>query len=141
MFLVPIFCCFYTSSTPLELSSCACRVPLQMVPCGCQVKEEHHLLSGYSDLCLALVFDLIFFFQSLQARMWLQICGGKEVCFLLEQWGKLSETVLSSMGQCRRGEGLVSKRSVTSSHVPLLSYCHLSSGSHLDPLVFLGWLV
>lgn len=31
-----------------------------MLPCGCQVKEEQLLLSGYSDLCLALVFEIIF---------------------------------------------------------------------------------
>lgn len=30
--------------------------------------------------------------------MWLQMCGGKEVSFLLEQWGKLFETALSNMG-------------------------------------------
>lgn len=33
--------------------------------------------------------------------MWLQICDGKEICFLLKQWGKLSETALSSMGEAK----------------------------------------
>lgn len=63
-----------------------------MLPCDCQAKEGQRLVSGYSDLCLALVFGLFFFLsvfagKNVAASVWWEIGlfppGAGESCLRL----------------------------------------------------------